>query len=34
MKEKIENTGISVVLPVHELDDLTKNSLSNAIKSV
>jgi hypothetical protein len=34
MKEKIENTGISVVLPVHELDDVTKNSLSNAIKSV
>ena len=27
-------TNISVILPVHELDEVTKNSLSNAIKSV
>jgi hypothetical protein len=30
----MEKTNISVILPVHELDDVTKNSLSNAIKSV
>lgn len=29
-----KKTDISVILPVHELDDVTKNSLSNAIKSV
>lgn len=30
----MEKTNISVILTVHELDDVTKNSLSNAIKSV
>jgi GT2 family glycosyltransferase len=34
MKEKLKNSEISVILPVHELDDVTKKSLSNAIKSV
>lgn len=29
-----KKTDISVILPIHELDDVTKNSLSNAIKSV
>lgn len=30
----MEKTNISVILPVHELDDVTKKSLDNAIKSV
>ena len=34
MKEKNENTGISVVLPVHELNDTTKPMFDNAIKSL
>ena len=34
MKEVIENTGISVVVPVHELNDETKTMFANAVKSV
>jgi GT2 family glycosyltransferase len=34
MKETIENTGISVVVPVHELNDETKKMFANAVKSV
>jgi glycosyltransferase involved in cell wall biosynthesis len=30
----MEKSNISVILPVHELDDVTKKSLDNAIKSV
>jgi len=30
----MEKTNISVILPIHELDDVTKKSLENAIKSV
>ncbi len=30
----MEKTNISVILPIHDLDDVTKNSLNNAIKSV
>jgi glycosyltransferase involved in cell wall biosynthesis len=34
MKEIIENTGISVILPVHELKEETKQMLTNAVQSV
>ena len=30
----MKNTNISVILPVHELNDVTKQTLTNAIKSV
>ena len=30
----MEKTNISIILPIHELDDVTKKSLENAIKSV
>lgn len=34
MENENNKSDISVILPIHELDEVTKNSLSNAIKSV